>query len=517
MTATPSGPPTASGATAAPEPAPGGLRSRAAHGSLWTFLSFAIGNVLRLGSNLVLAHALFPEAFALVALAAIVLQALQMFSDVGVGALVIQHPRGREPSFLNTAWTVQVIRGVVLWLATLALAWPVARFYETPELVWVIPACGLAFISTGLQSTALYTCSRELKIGRITMMGLGESLIKTVITVVWALISPSVWALIGGSLISYVLFMIATHVMLPGERNRFAWDREAVRHLTRFGRWIFVSTALTFLAMQSDRLLLGKLVPMDLLGVYSIASMFARLPSEVVWRLTNEIQFPALSELARSAPERLTAKLLESRRVILALVQGGIVGVVIVSPWFFGYLYDDRYAAAAWLAPMLAGTVWFAILQGTADRALIALGDARTLALSNGVNCVITLSACLWGFLWLGMPGFIAGVGAGNVGGHLVVVVALWRRNIRIVRQDLAYTGFIVSVGGVALALPYLLHHRLNTPEHMALGAAALLVSAWWAYVVVSPLAWETARRVIPPRMLEWSPALVRRIERARG
>ena len=61
----------------------------------------------------------------------------------------------------------------------------------------------------------------------------------------------------------------------------------------RFGRWIFVSTVLTFLAGQSDRLVFGKMIPIALFGVYSIASMLAALPTQAVLKLGGAVIFPA--------------------------------------------------------------------------------------------------------------------------------------------------------------------------------------------------------------------------------
>jgi len=489
---------TTSGLATAELPNTASLRSRAVRGSAWTFGAYGIGNVLRLGSNFVLAYVLFPEAFALVALASIVLQALQMFSDVGIGPSIVQNPRGREAEFLNTAWTIQAMRGLVLWLVTVAVAWPVAEFYAAPELIWVIPACGLSFVSTGLQSTSLYTRSRDLKIGRITALGLGETVIKTAITVVWALLWPSVWAIIGGSLISYLLFMIATHTMLPGIRNRFAWDRAAAIQLLRFGGWIFLSTSVTFLAMQSDRLILGKLVPMEVLGVYSIAYMFSRLPAEIATRLVGQVQFPALAEVFRKDPSRLGARLLESRRLLLALMQFGTIAIVLVSPWFFTLLYDQRYVQAAIFAPILACAAWPVLLQASADRALLAMGDAKSLAISNALNALVTIPSCILGHHVAGMPGFIIGVGLGNLAGHSFVGWALARRQVQIIGQDATYTFLVCAIAGVTVGLPLAVPAIANSvTAQVAIGASGLLLSAFCVLRVAAPFLHGFAQRFL--------------------
>jgi O-antigen/teichoic acid export membrane protein len=97
----------------------------------------ARGQALRLGSNIVLAWLLFPEAFGLMLLVNVFMQGLQMFSDIGIGPSIIQNKRGNDPDFLNTAWTIQAIRGFVLWFIACVLAWPIAWiFAHNDPLAW---------------------------------------------------------------------------------------------------------------------------------------------------------------------------------------------------------------------------------------------------------------------------------------------------------------------------------------------------------------------------------------------
>src|SRR6056297_894581 len=108
------------------------LRARAIRSTALTVFKFGGANFLRLGSNLILTRILFPEAFGLMALVAVFLTGLKMFSDFGLNASIIRSARGDDPIFLQTAWTVQILRGIMLWLISVMLAGPVAAFYEEP-------------------------------------------------------------------------------------------------------------------------------------------------------------------------------------------------------------------------------------------------------------------------------------------------------------------------------------------------------------------------------------------------
>src|SRR5262245_57064382 len=107
-------------------------------------------SLLRLVSQAVLTYLCVPEHFGLVTLMRTFLTLTEMVSDMGIRNAVISHPRGEERTFLGTAFSVQIVRGLGMWLLTCALAWPVALFYEAPLLAWMLPIAGLESVNNGL-------------------------------------------------------------------------------------------------------------------------------------------------------------------------------------------------------------------------------------------------------------------------------------------------------------------------------------------------------------------------------
>jgi len=89
---------------------------RVMRGAAFTSGGFVLSQGMRFASNLILARLLFPEAFGLMAL----MTGLTMLSDTGVPQSIMQNKRGEDPDFLNTAWTLNLMRGVVLWLIACA-------------------------------------------------------------------------------------------------------------------------------------------------------------------------------------------------------------------------------------------------------------------------------------------------------------------------------------------------------------------------------------------------------------
>jgi len=91
------------------------LRQRVIRAGLWSLAGFGLNYLIRFGSNLLMTRLLMPEMFGLMSIATTVMIGLTMFSDVGLKQFIVQHSRGNESAYLNTAWIVQILRGVLLW------------------------------------------------------------------------------------------------------------------------------------------------------------------------------------------------------------------------------------------------------------------------------------------------------------------------------------------------------------------------------------------------------------------
>jgi len=177
-----------------------GFFARVARGSAFTASGYAASQLLRLLANLLLTRILYPEAFGLMALVSVFMVGLVMFSDVGIGPAISQNRRGDDPDFLDTAWSIQVIRGVLMFLAAAVLAFPVAWFYDAPMLAQLLPVASLTLVIAGFYPTRIETANRHLMLGRVTLLDLASQAVGTLSMLVIAWQTQSVWALVVGGL-----------------------------------------------------------------------------------------------------------------------------------------------------------------------------------------------------------------------------------------------------------------------------------------------------------------------------
>jgi O-antigen/teichoic acid export membrane protein len=234
--------------------------------------------------------------------------------------------------------------------------------------------------------------------------------------------------------------------------------------------------------MRFDVLVLGRLVPMAELGVYSIALTLGAVPNQISDKIAGLVLLPALSASYRDNHAALVSSFARARRTLLPL--GGLVFLAgaLVAPAFFAILYDSRYHAAGWMAQLSMLQVWFSYLHETSSRALLAVGDSRSLAVSNAVKLLASAVACIGGYLFAGLPGCILGTGVGALTGYTVVVLALRRNGLPTARQDAGYT-----LAGIAIAIGVTLAAR-TAASTLAL-ASPLVPGLVLAVVVLSPCA----------------------------
>jgi len=444
------------------------VKQRAVRGAVWTIASYGLSQVLRLGSNLILTRLLVPEMFGLMSLVYVFITALHLFSDVGIGTSVIQNKRGEEPDFLNTAWTLQVCRGVILWFCTLLLAWPITQLYQQPQFLWLIPVVGLGTVISGLNSTSVFTLNRNMAFGQLAIFELSAQLIGIVVMIVWAWFSPTIWAILMGSFASQILQLVLSHYWNSGSPNRLIWNQGVVKEILSFGKWIFVSTALTFFAEQADRLILGKLLTLDVLGVYGVALTLADIPRSITLALSGKVMFPAITKLVDQPREILRAKILKNRQPILIAFAAGLALLVSFGDVAIKILYDDRYIQAAWMLPILALGIWPRVLCNTGiESALFAIGKIQYPAFGQLLRFLWT-SIGLWvGFSIAGLLGAIIAVALNDLGFYAAISYGLWREGVNCLVQDIQATVLLLALITSVLAARYFL--RLGLPIDLLL------------------------------------------------
>jgi O-antigen/teichoic acid export membrane protein len=298
----------------------------------------------------------------------------------------------------------------------------------------------------------------------------------------------SIVALAVGTLVSAAMKLLFTHLALPGVSNRFCWDRAAVREIVGFGRWIFVSTVFTFLAGQSDRLIFGKLVALELLGIYGIAATLAAIPSMALGQLRSSVYYPLYARVVVRG-EDLASEMRRTRAPLLLAGAWATCGLIAGGPTAMRLLYDTRYAEGGWMVQWVALGLWFLLLESLNGVGLLALGRPKWVAAGSFVKFAGMAALIPLGYGLAGFPGAVAAVALSEMLRYLVSCLGSEAAGIRCWPRDLLMTGLLV----LWAAAVRLLIVRLSGTIPIGVEAALVTVLVTLAFL---PLGWRYLRVV---------------------
>lgn len=423
------------------------LTARILRSSALTISGFGASQAIRLLSNLLLTRLLYPEAFGLMGLVTVFMIGLAMFSDVGIGPAISRSTRGDEPEFLNTAWTIQIIRGIILFLAGAALAKPASVFYGEPELFELLLLASTQFLIFGLMPTRRETANRHLIIGRLTLLDLVAQVVGLVIMAALALWLRSVLALVLGSLAITVMQVALSTLFLPGAANRLSWDGSAAHELIHFGKWIFLSTICGFLLNQGDRLILGKYLALEAFGIYNIAYFVGSFPMMLGIVAITRLLIP----IYRERPPGASPENFRRVRMMRVLVTGGLMTLLALlafsGVWLIELLYDSRYYGAGAIVVLVACTQIPVVIGLTYDQSALAAGDSRGFFILSATKAAFLLSGLLVGLQMAGLLGALIGQGVAHLAAYPVLVWLARRSGAWDALHDASF-----AIAGIAVA-----------------------------------------------------------------
>jgi O-antigen/teichoic acid export membrane protein len=396
------------------------LRQRVVKAGIWSLAGFAISSAVRLGSNLLLTRLLVPEMFGIMAIALTLIIGIAMFSDVGLKQNIVQSKRGHEAAFFNTAWSIQIVRGILIWFVALCVCILIivaGRFhqiswgsvYAAPSFPYVLAALSFATVIDGFNSTKLFEASRSVLLGRITAIEIISQIAASTLMISWVLIDRSIWALVAGALCSSLVKAVLSHTWIPGTANYWQWDRSAAHEIMHFGKWIMISSILGFLVSSGDRLLLGGLVNSTILGFYAIASLLIGAVEGLLAKIMADVAFPAFSEVIRKGRTDLKRNYYRALFVIASLAYFTSGFLMTFGQSLINLLYDSRYTDAGWMLEVLAATL-LTVPFRLAIQSFLALGMPKLQSHIMIVRAVSLFGLTPLGFYLFGLEGSLMAI-----------------------------------------------------------------------------------------------------------
>jgi lipopolysaccharide exporter len=460
------------------------LSQRTVRSGVWMLGFRLIERVTGLIQIVVLARVLSPTDFGVVALATLAMAALDAFSQTGFDVALIQK-KDDIRGYLDTAWSVQVVRGVVTFTVMVVTAPWIASFFGSPESTMIIRAVALVPLIRGFVNYGVIYFQKELEFRRHVAYEAAGTLTNAFVSIVCAVAWRSVWGLAVG-LIAGHLARCAMSYRLHPFRPHFHIDWGKAGEVFRFGQWIMANNIVGFVMQNGDNTVLGKLLGTTSLGLYQVAFKISNIAMTEISRVLSRVTFPAFSKL-QDRPERLGSAFLKSLDLVIFLAAPLSAGVYFFGPDFVRVFMGDKWTPMSTALKILA-------VSGLI-RAIVATGSSLYLSLYRPSLEFITTFLSMAGMViaifpltarW-GLAGTAAAVLLGNA-----IVVPFWVSNyVRLIHgaaRHLLGRVLLLALTFFSIGVPVLVsnfEHSVGVGGFVGLFCASLLCYAALSWILL--------------------------------
>lgn len=363
------------------------LKGHVLSGFAWTSAAIVSVRLLTFLMTLILAKILAREVFAVIALANIVIGAIDLFSNFGFNRAIIQY-RGDVRKAADVALTLRVGQGLFFFAAALIFAGKFAEFYDTPVLRYVIPVLGVNFVISAVWSIPMSLMDKELQFKKQLAAQTVPATLQFVTAISLAILDFGVWSIVAGVVVlnvsQTIMFRIVSKVKL-----KFSFDWAITKELLSFGLPIFASSFVWYVVNYSPNAVIGALFDADSLAAYTFAFTMISLPiTEIIYKVLNRVLFPTYARLSHDLGE-LQNGYLKSLKYITIIIVPLSIGMPLFGGNLFTALYGDKWAAA--VAPLQAFGVYAFMrsIAASTGNVFLALGKTKYLLYNALVCCLI--------------------------------------------------------------------------------------------------------------------------------
>lgn len=325
-----------------PATPPESILARTARGAGWVIAWRMATRGLGFISTLVLVHLLSPEDFGLVALATAFALALEVCLEIGVEDQIIRTPKP-TPRLYHTAFTLGLIRAVVIGATAMALAGPAAAFFGDARLGPVLIALGLLTAADGLTNIGVVDFRRDMAFDREFRYLVPPRIAGILATIGVALVAPGEWALVTGIAVNRLGRVVLSYTMHPFRPRLMLAEWRA---LAGVSFWSWAIGVVGVLRDRSDTLAIGRMLGPAQVGIFAAGSEIATLPSTELVEPISRACFPGFAASAREGADlAATWQRILGLTALIALPLG--VGLSLVAAELVLLAYGQTWMAAA--------------------------------------------------------------------------------------------------------------------------------------------------------------------------
>ncbi|MGB9956465.1 lipopolysaccharide biosynthesis protein [Haloferax prahovense] len=412
----------------------GGTTERAVKSGVWAMGINIIDRILHLGKLIILSHFLSPADFGLLGIALLTRGALRQLSNFRIDAALIQREETNVDGYLNTAWSMQIIRGVGLVLVMFFIAPYISQLMNEPRATDVIRVISVISLILGLRNPGILYLTKNLEFHKQFLYQIGSTATNVTTAIILGFIYQSVWALVVGALLGATVKLGLSYI-IQDYRPQVDFNSEMARELLGYGKWMAVESIAVFSVANGDDAFVGWFLGASALGLYQIAYRFSDAPARELSQVISSVAFPTYSKIQNQS-KQLQQGVFKTITLTTSVSFPAAIGILAVTPQFIHTFFDDRWLPVIVPMQILAVFGMTRSVRATTSALYRAVGHPNYDALLD-----------IFHFLIIAIFIYPAAVRSGLIGTSIVVSASV----LLVVALDLYVAANVMSVSYISV------------------------------------------------------------------
>ncbi|TAU99128.1 lipopolysaccharide biosynthesis protein [Rhizobium leguminosarum] len=395
------------------------IGARALNASAILLFGVIYNRTVFLATTVVLARLLSPEDFGLVALGTSLLTILLAITELSLGSALIHQKEITEDDF-HTAFTLGAIRGVLLAALMVVSGYIMAEAYHDERLIGVCAGLAVRPLLTGLGSPKYITYSKELSFGTVAFQEGLNFTIQFVVSVAWAYLTDSYWAIVAGTVAASVVGTVMTYMASPYV-PKFSF--RSLSKLLHFSIWLTLNQAVSAVGNRFDNFLAGGWLGIATFGAYNVGNNTAGLITQSAILPLQRVLFPSFAKISHDK-QRVQSAFQRSQSSLFAIGMAVGAGQALVAEPFVYLALGPHWPVAILVIQVIAPILGWQIVFGPANALASALGETKMLFNRTLLLLIFRVPIVFIGLYFYGLPGLL--ISRAISGGIVVSIVNIY-------------------------------------------------------------------------------------------
>jgi len=361
------------------------INNKMAKGAAWMVIFKLAGRSIAIVSTMILARLLIPGDFGLIAMAMSVIAILELMSAFGFDMALIQNQNAND-SHYNTAWTYNVIFGLVSAVILILIASPIASFYNESRLENIVYVLAVGAAIQGFENVGVVEFRKEMQFRKEFYFLVAKKIIGFLIVIPCAYFIRNYWALVAG-IVGLKFGSVILSYLVHSYKPKFSLS--ASHDLFNFSKWLLLTHIFSFLKTRSSDFVIGRELGAKSLGLYTISNEISEMPSTEIVMPINRAIFPGFAKLSHNI-KYLRESFIKVLSVIAIFAIPAGVGLASTAEYVVLIMLGNKWIEAISLIEIIAYAGSITALQTNIPYVYFALNKPKITTFIN-IAYVLTL------------------------------------------------------------------------------------------------------------------------------